>query len=279
MDTLVATPPAQQAPLEPMAPPVLPPLAALRMDAVMNFASHRYWGVSDPVRFKALIDEARSLVTSGHFLGDNLFTWGRNNSLFEDGPFRAAWQSNIQNDADEAIAWRRYILACSALHALHLPGDFVECGVYTGTGIKTVMDYLGGSEFPKTFWGYDTFDYNPVAGHAFVGQEAGFFEKVQGRFAAYPQVRLVRGLLPGSFADGCPERVAYLHIDLNNAEGELAALEMLFDRVVPGGIVVLDDYEWSGIYRVQKQAEDPWFAARGYRVFPLPTGQGFVIKR
>jgi predicted O-methyltransferase YrrM len=76
-----------------------------------------------------------------------------------------------------------------------------------------------------------------------------------------------------------PEKLAYLHIDLNNAEGELAALEGLFDRVVSGGIVILDDYEWAGVYRKQKQAEDPWFEARGYRVFPLPTGQGLVLKR
>ncbi|CAD5372461.1 conserved hypothetical protein [Rubrivivax sp. A210] len=259
--------------------PTLPELAPLRMDAVVNFASHKYWGVSDPVRFRALLDEARSLVTSGHFLGDNLFTWGRNNSLFEDGPFRAAWEGNIQNDADHAIAWRRYILACAGFHCVQLEGDFVECGVYTGTGIKTVMDYLGGPAFPKTYWGFDTFDYNPVPGHKFEGQEEGFHQKVQSRFAQYPQVRLIKGFIPDSFAQGCPDKVAYLHIDLNNAAGELAALEVLFDRVVPGGMVVMDDYEWAGTYRPQKQQEDPWFAARGYRIFPLPTGQGFLIKR
>jgi hypothetical protein len=42
---------------------------------------------------------------------------------------------------------------------------------------------------------------------------------------------------------------------------------------------VLDDYEWSGPYRNQKLAEDPWFDARRHKVFPLPTGQGLVIKR
>ena len=46
----------------------------------------------------------------------------------------------------------------------------------------------------------------------------------------------------------------------------------------PGGIVILDDYEWAG-YREQKRREDPWFEQRGYRVFPLPTGQGLVFKR
>ncbi|MCB1995973.1 MAG: class I SAM-dependent methyltransferase [Burkholderiaceae bacterium] len=265
--------------LAPAAPPELPRLDPLKMDQVLNFATHKYWGVSDVPRFAKLMDEARSLCASGHFLGDNLFTWGRNNSLFDDAPFRRAWEGNLQNDADQAIAWRRYILACAAFHCVQLEGDFVECGVYTGTGIKTVMDYLGGPAFPKTFWGYDTYDYNPVEGHTFAGQEEGFFEKVQARFAEYPKVRLIRGFLPDSFAQGAPEKVAYLHIDLNNAEGEIATLEVLFDRVVPGGIIVMDDYEWAGIYRKQKQAEDPWFEQRGYRVFPLPTGQGLVLKR
>jgi hypothetical protein len=141
------------------------------------------------------------------------------------------------------------------------------------------MDYLGGPEFPKTFWGYDTFDYNPVAGHKFAGQEEGLFETIKQRFADYPRVNLIKGLLPDSFEQGAPEQVAYLHIDLNNAAGEIATLEVLFDRVVSGGMIILDDYEWAGVYRQQKQAEDPWFQARGYRVMPLPTGQGLILKR
>ena len=89
---------------------------------------------------------------------------------------------------------------------------------------------------------------------------------------------IVQGEIPAVLARS-PERIAYLHIDLNQAPAEIAALEVLFDRVVPAGIVILDDYEWAMAYRQQKLTEDPWFAARGYRVMPLPTGQGLVIKR
>ena len=256
----------------------LPKLGPLAPDQLINFQSSKSWGIRDPARFQALMEEAKSLVTPGYYLGDNLFTWGRNNSLFEDAAFRQAWTDNILNDADQAIAWRRYVLATLAYNCLPLAGDFVECGVYAGSGIKTVMDYLGGKDFPKTFWGYDTFDYNPVPGHLFAGQGEGFFSQIQARFADYPQVRLIRGFIPDSFEQGLPDAIAYLHIDMNNAEGEIAALEALFDRVVSGGAIILDDYEWSA-YRGQKQAEDPWFETRGYRVVPLPTGQGLLIKR
>lgn len=259
--------------------PSLPPLNEISLERGTNFKSHTYWGVSNPQRFGDLMEEATRLVASGFFLGDNLFTWMRNNSALEDEPFRKAWSQNLKNPADEAIVWRRYILACAAYHCVHVPGDFVECGVYAGTAIKTVMDYLGGPKFPKTFWGYDTYDYNPVEGHAFDGQVAGFYEKVRERFKDYPQVKLVKGLLPDSFKDNEPEAVAYLHIDLNNVQGEVAVLERLFDRVSPGGIIILDDYEWAGAYRPQKHAEDQWFDRRNYRIFPLPTGQGLVLKR
>ncbi|MFP8780750.1 TylF/MycF/NovP-related O-methyltransferase [Hydrogenophaga sp. RWCD_12] len=265
--------------MKPPKPPVtLPQVPPLSMERGIDFVSPISWGVSDPARFSALMKEVLPLVAHGFHFADNLFTWGRNNSAMEDPSFNVAWRSNIQNKADQAIVWRRYILATSACHCIQLEGDFVECGVNAGTGIKTVMDYLGGTAFPKTFWGYDTFDYHPT-GRNMEGQSEGLFDRVTQRFADYPQVRLIKGMLPASFADGMPETVAYLHIDLNNAEGEIACLEKLFDRVVPGGMIILDDYEWGGKFRAQKQAEDLWFQERNYRVIPLPTGQGMLVKR
>ncbi|HSG22185.1 MAG TPA: hypothetical protein VLA64_04435, partial [Azonexus sp.] len=186
----------------------LPKLSQLPMDRTINFSSQISWGISDPARFHALLDEASKLVAPGFYLGDNLFTWCRNNSAFEDEPFVTALTENIYNDSDEAIAWRRYILATFGYHCVQLEeGDFVECGVYSGSGIKTVIDYLGKETFPKLFWGYDTFDFNPVEGHAFPGQKEGFFEEVQKRFEGYPQVRLIKGLLPEALTGNSPEKI------------------------------------------------------------------------
>ena len=257
----------------------LPPLTPADPSATYNFQTDVWWGVTDPKRFAELMTEAAKLAAPGIYLGDNLFAWNRNNSALDDGAFREAWQANVANGSDQATMWRRYILCCAAYHCVQLEGDFVECGVLFGTAVKTVIDFFGREHFGKTFWAYDTFDVNPVESHHFEGQGAGTFEKVNARFAGYSQVRLVKGLLPQSLAGNSPAKLAYLHIDLNHAETEIAVLEQLFDRVVPGGIVILDDYEWSGVYRPQKIAHSNWFEARQYRIFPLPTGQGVVLKR
>lgn len=257
----------------------LPKLGKVDLNNVKTFKSSNYWSVLNRERFQELMNEAIELVGPGYYFSDNFFTWGRNLSCLDDDNFVEAWKNNILIDSDIGILWRRYILACSAYHAVQLEGDFVECGVFQGSGIKTVMDYLGGKDFPKPFWGYDTYDYNPVEHHENEFQKEGFFESVLARFEGYDQVKLVKGFIPDAFEHAIPEKIAYLHIDLNNAAAELHSLDYLFDRVVSGGVIILDDYEWSGIYRPQKQAEDPWFDARGYRVTPLPTGQGIIYKR
>ena len=254
----------------------LPSRAAVNPDAIVNFNSLTSWGISEPVKFQYHMGEIIKLLPPGHYFGDNLLAWGRNNSLFDDSAFVASWTKNLDSITDKAIAWRRYILVCAACHCIHLPGDFVECGVFQGTGIKTIIDYFGVAEFRSTFWGYDTFDGNIADGTVAVGQN---ITAVSNRFKGYDGVRLIHGTLPESLEGNSPDSISYLHIDLGSSGIEVTLLDKLFDRVVSGGMIILNDFEWSGASRKQKIEVDAWFERREYRVFPLPTGQGIVVKR
>lgn len=258
----------------------LPARSIPTLERIGSFFFPAFWDIEDQESFSQSVRQLTASMPPGYHASDNFITWGRNNSMFDDQAFVNAWQGNCESAADKGIVWRRYILATSAFHCVQLEGDFVECGAYTGVGVKTVVDYLGGTRFPKTFWAYDVFEHQDHMDNVpmpEVGPE--LFSRVEKKFQNYPQVRLVKGLIPDSFKDHCPERIAYLHIDLNQAKAEVAALDVLFSRVVSGGMVILDDYEWASIYRPQKIAEDAWFDQRGYRVIPLPTGQGLLIKR
>lgn len=258
----------------------LPKLTKPKLDVIYSYFYPMFWGTTDATAVEESIKAAVSKVEPGHHFADNFFTWGRNNSMFDDGAFVTAWRDNAETNADRAIIWRRYILACAGFHCVQLDGDFVECGAYTGVGVKTVVDYLGGKEFPRGFWAYDLFEHDAaMEHHAMPEHGPGLFDRVSAKFAGYDRVKIIKGPIPTVFAEHAPERISYLHIDLNEASAELAVLDHLFDRVVPSGIIILDDYEWAMIYRGQKLAEDPWFEQRGYRVMPLPTGQGLVFKR
>jgi predicted O-linked N-acetylglucosamine transferase (SPINDLY family) len=245
---------------------------------VMNFFNPVFWGTSNPERFTDLMRQAAELTTAYHF-GDNMFLFQRNNSMLNDQIFMKSWESNAITPPDRTIIWRRYILTMAGFHCQHLEGDFVECGAYQGVGAKTVIDYLGGKDFPKTFWLYDLFEHNEkMVNHSMQAHGPQLYSQVVNRFKEYPNVKIFKGFLPEILEQGCPEKIAYLHLDLNQAPAEIATLDALFDRVVPGGMIILDDYEMV-FYRAQKLAEDTWFEKRGYKVFPLPTSQGFVIKR
>ena len=78
------------------------------------------------------------------------------------------------------------------------------------------------------------------------------------------------------FSQGLPEKIAFAHIDMNNAPAEIGALEAIEDRLVPGAVIVLDDFG-ALPYRAQHVAETEWFAKRGVPVLELPTSQGLVI--
>jgi hypothetical protein len=104
------------------------------------------------------------------------------------------------------------------------------------------------------------------------------FEYVRDWFAPFPNVEVVKGFLPDSLALACPERIGYLLVDLNSPRAEVAVLEQLFDKMVPGGVIFFDDYGWK-LFEKQKESEDVFMKARGYEILELPTTQGLVVKR
>ena len=84
--------------------------------------------------------------------------------------------------------------------------------------------------------------------------------------------------MPDSFAQACPREIAFLHLDLNSSTAETAALEALFDRVSPVGVIVFDDYGWTG-YESQHNAANAFAEKREHMILELATGQGLLIKR
>ena len=259
--------------------------------------------LSNPAARAAFFDRMISgLLAQDHsriFWGDRLLSLGKSMGFLDDPAFADAYariKGSHQYDqyaSPHTVAWRLHTLVWAARNGLALDGDFVECGVFKGDFAWVVAQATNFVRQRRTFYLYDTFSgFAPAYSSAEDFPDApGFFnfandvyadpaiyDEVVRKFRGLPNVRIVRGVLPDTLSEAAPDRIAFLHIDLNSPAAEIATLERLFDRVVPNGIIVFDDYGWH-LFRKQKEAEDAFMAARGYQILELPTGQGMVVKR
>lgn len=242
-----------------------------------EFRSRFFWGVNDPAEFNRGIDtlQGAARVKSGWFARDNLIAFGRNLGFLNDAPFLKAYRTHAQTQSERGIIWRTHAVVWAARQAARLEGGFVECGVYKGTTARIMADVVDLTD--REVFLYDLFEHDPsMAHHAMPEHGPELFQFVQERFAAEPNIKVIRGFVPQSFEQGVPDKVAFAHIDMNNAAAEIAALDALESRLVPGAMIVLDDFG-AIPYRAQHVAETKWFGERGRFVLELPTSQGLVI--
>ena len=183
------------------------------------------------------------------------------------------------------LLWRRYLAAWAAEQASRLDGDFVDSGVDRGLNAHTIIRYLDFARLGKTYYLCDTFsgwvpelfsEAERQGGKVGPGRYGDTYEEVKSSFSAYPFVSLVRGAVPDSLSQVTAEKIAFLCLDTNCLAAEIGALEYFWDKIVPGGIVLIDTYTFHSV-KLIKTAIDDFLRERGVTALSLPTGQGLVI--
>ena len=189
--------------------------------------------------------------------------------------------------------WRVHVGLWVARIAAELQGDYVECGVNRGFLSSAIMEYLDWNSLDRDFYLLDTFagldprfvsSRERDAGALRRSEEnirSGFYvrgvDAVRANFAQWTRARIIEGAVPESLTEVSATQVAYLHLDMNSASPEVAALETLWDRLVAGAPVLLDDYAYTG-YTQQRLAMDDFARAHRVPICSLPTGQGLLIR-
>jgi O-methyltransferase len=246
-----------------------------------------------------VIDDVVAPYHHSVFWGDRLLTIDKSAGFMSDPVFHKAYNAirgSHQYDqyaSPQTIAWRLHTLVWAAQCGLALEGDFVECGVFKGDLSWVVSQVVDFEAKLKKFYLYDTFDgfsdkyssqddfpENPNF-FSFAHQcytDPSIYPYVCDRFRDRPAVKVVKGVVPDVLQQVAPEKIAFMHIDLNSPAAEIGALEILFPRMSSGAVLIFDDYGWKQFHR-QKEAEDAYFRDLGYQVLELPTGQGLVVKR
>ncbi len=183
---------------------------------------------------------------------------------------------------------------------IDLPGDIVEAGVLKGTGLLYWLKLLAirnpGSI--KRVVGFDLFEgwREHVEGRDKEVVEAYLAEaNFEGISPASVQQKLdATGIDPGrselvvgditktapAYVAAHPGfRISLLNLDMDLGGPTEAALEALWPRVVPGGVVVFDEYavaHWSA-----SEGIDAWLKGKSLRLRTLPWGRSptaYIIK-
>ena len=145
-----------------------------------------------------------------------------------------------------------YILKYSD-HISKLEGDIVECGVWRG-GMSIFLSKL----FPKkNIWVCDSYEgcQDPNMGKYFYqneGHSLGMYsislEEVKNNFIKYDaldenRVFFLKGWVKDTLKpELCPiEKISLLRVDVDSYSATLEVLDYLYDKVVPGGMIVFDD--------------------------------------
>jgi hypothetical protein len=168
-----------------------------------------------------------------------------------------------------------------------VPGDFVECGVWRGGSVMMIaLELIRRSATNRHLWLYDTFaglpkpdaalDVDVLGNRAIDGWQArtltdghtywAFADEQDVRrnvgSTGYPQDRqhYVPGLVEETIPGVVPDRISLLRIDTDWYASYRHVLRELYDRVVPGGVVIFDDY---GHFAGAKKAVEEFRAERG----------------
>jgi O-methyltransferase len=167
-----------------------------------------------------------------------------------------------------------------------IEGAFVECGVWRGgstmAAAKTLVD-IGAAD--RDIYLFDTFEgmTKPTEADLDVqglkaadefertktGEDSSTWvevplEEVKANVGktGYDQslVHYVKGKVEETLPDNAPDKIAFLRLDTDWYESTKHEMETLWPRLVPGGVLIVDDYgHWKG----SRQAVDEYIAENG----------------
>jgi hypothetical protein len=150
-----------------------------------------------------------------------------------------------------------------------LPGDIVELGVFKGSGVATFSKFLDiyCPNSNKKIVGFDIF--SPSDANLILDKDGDFDKsKMNIVYSKVPesdlslaavdarlqnmQIHKKYMLVPGDIEQTLPEfltqnpgfRISFLYIDVDLDRPTYNGLKYLWDRILPGGVILFDEYEY-----------------------------------
>ena len=183
---------------------------------------------------------------------------------------------NFNNSIDDQMYERLYILQQFAKRQEKLNSNFVEVGIYAGMSMYFMADYCN-----KTFLGIDSFEgvSEPTAGidtdYFVKGSLACDITEAKKYLKKFDNIKLIKGWVP-EVLQTLPElEYSLVHIDVDLYNPTKESIEYFWDRLLPDGVLICDDFGSSKTVGAKKAMID-FFGRKN--IIEFSTQQAFVIK-
>ncbi len=182
---------------------------------------------------------------------------------------------------------KRYNLYHLAKGTAHLPGDTAECGV--ATGITSHLICLATQREGRSHHAFDSFEGLPepeaidkprVANITALekGQYAVGLDQVRRHLSAFNHVVFHKGWIPDKFGNVADRQFSFVHVDVDFFQPTLDCFKFFYDRMIPGGMIVCDDYGFPQTPGA-KDAMDQFFADKPEPIIKLAAGHAMIVKQ
>ncbi|MCX5082084.1 TylF/MycF/NovP-related O-methyltransferase [Streptomyces sp. NBC_00401] len=190
-----------------------------------------------------------------------------------------------------------FILATRHIVKHDIPGDIVECGVWRGGSMQACAKaLLAQGDTERDLYLFDTYEGMTPPTEQDLRRDGKSAEELlaaQGkdrpiwavatlddvksgfRSVPYPEDRLhfVRGKVEDTVPRQAPEQISILRLDTDWYASTKHELDHLYDRLVPGGVLLIDDY---GYWQGSRQAVDEFLEKTGERLLLLRMDEGRI---
>mgnify|MGYP001364381175 CR=1 FL=1 len=169
-----------------------------------------------------------------------------------------------------------------------IEGDFVECGVWKGGNLILFKNFIDKElkDFNRSIFAYDTFegmsepdendfDLNTnMSAKKLLDNDKNKSSNTWGKcsldevknnlsknISNFDNIKFIKGKVEETLEnlDNLPEKISILRLDTDWYKSTKKELEVLYKRVSPGGVIIIDDYgHWGG----SKKAVDEFFEGK-----------------
>ena len=177
---------------------------------------------------------------------------------------------------------RLWTLKWAFLQTAELGGEIWELGVYRGGSALYLKRLMSGLRIDTTLRLFDSFEGLPAPAGIDKHREGEFGDtslaEVRNLVGSEPHIDYRKGWIPHTF-DGLGDvPIRFAHIDLDLYQPILDATDFVYQRLVPGGIIVYDDYGFDSCPGARK-AVDEFYADKPESPLYLPTGQAVIVRQ